>query len=75
MVVDTKKGVKREMLLMPWDEVALDVIIYINSQGRNNIILSYHFKLFEHFRHQQLIIIPFFPLQSIHKMFAKFQLG
>jgi hypothetical protein len=78
---ETKQGVKRDSLPIPWDEVALHLIKYISYGGRYNLIYSYHSKFlyqlryYSHQNPEEKLSVPHLFLQSLREMSAKVQEG
>jgi len=67
--VQTKgRGVDVNSLLEPWGKVAEFLKRYITCEGRYQVVYFSDFILLSHLRHQKLINIPYFLLQSLHNM-------
>ena len=80
-VEENKNGVKREILLEPWYEVAYHLLRYITCEGRISMPYAYHFRFlhqlknFLHEKPEENISIPYFLLQSLREMRTKVKKG
>jgi len=67
--VQTKgRGVDVNSLPEPWGKVAEFLKRYITCECRYQVVYFFDFILLSHLRHQKLINIPYYLLQSLHNM-------
>jgi hypothetical protein len=67
--VQTKgRGVDVNSLPEPWGKVSEFLKRYITCEGRYQVVYFSDFILLSHLRHQKLINIPYYLLQSLHNM-------
>jgi hypothetical protein len=67
--VQTKgRGVDVNSLPAPWGKVTEFIKRYITCEGRYQVVYFSDFIILSHLRHQKLINMPYYILQSLHNM-------
>jgi hypothetical protein len=66
-----KKSIHVSHLEDEWQDLFKGIQLYINSEGRYEKLMLYHFKLLDHFTGKTLLNLPFFLHKSLTKVCKK----
>jgi hypothetical protein len=72
-IENLSKGVPRSHLVEDFDKMLKIIHRKLTCEGRFNVLYQYHVSLFIHFTGKDAMIIPFYLLRSMGKMFDRFQ--
>jgi hypothetical protein len=65
---DLRRGIAREALSSPWDEVVFHLQKFVTCEGRYNLVHHYHIRLLLHLRGEKLLSMPYYLHKSLSKM-------
>jgi hypothetical protein len=63
-----KKDIPMSFLEPKWQALLKAIFVYITCEGRYNRVMSYHFKLLNHFTSRSPINLPFYLHKALTKM-------
>jgi hypothetical protein len=65
---DLRRGIARDALSSPWDEVVFHLQKFVTCEGRYNLVHHYHIRILLHLKGDKPLSMPYFLHRSLSKM-------